>query len=311
MTTKNFEIPIVFIIFNRPDTTKKVFEEIKKIRPNKLFVIADGPRPYREGEDEKCRLTREIINEVDWECTVYKNFSDINLGCKKRIYTGLNWVFEQVEEAIILEDDCLPDPSFFEYCKRMLELYRDNEKIMSIEGTNLAKTWKDSDSSYHFSKYCALWGWATWRRAWEKIDINMSSWVRDDSKRLILNRLGKEQFEIYQNIFNKAFNGDIDSWGYPWIYSVLVNNGLTVVPSKNLISNIGFGEGATHTKDVVPTLANLPRYKLNFPLKEREIIECDEEYDQIYFNSHNPSVGVFRKILPNRLKNLLKKLIKK
>ena len=166
--------PIVFLIFNRPDTTKRVFEAIRQAKPKKLLVVADGPRDDRQGEAEKCAAVRSIIDTVDWDCKVLTNYADVNLGCGLRVSSGLDWVFEQVEEAIILEDDCLPHPSFFPFCEEMLDLYRHDERIMHIAGTNSLEEWKSDVQSYHFSYTGGIWGWATWQRAWKYYHFKMS-----------------------------------------------------------------------------------------------------------------------------------------
>ena len=170
---KQLNTPVVFIIFNRPDTTQKVFDEIKKVKPKKLFVISDGPR--KPSEEKLCVETRKIIDGVDWECEVLKNYSDKNLGLKERISSGLNWVFNNTEEAIILEDDCVPDQSFFKFCEEMLDRYRGNKNIMMIGGSNPLKDF-EIENAYTFSKYYQIWGWATWKRAWDKYDIDMKGW---------------------------------------------------------------------------------------------------------------------------------------
>jgi hypothetical protein len=156
--------PIAFFIFNRPDTTARVFEAIRQAQPSKLLVVADGPRSTRPGEAEKCAATRAIIDQVDWECEVLTNYSDVNLGCRHRVSSGLDWVFEQVEEAIILEDDCLPHPTFFRFCEELLEWYRHDHRIVAISGDNFQNGHQSGEFSYYFSRYVHIWGWATWRR---------------------------------------------------------------------------------------------------------------------------------------------------
>ncbi|MFM6024920.1 MAG: glycosyltransferase family 2 protein, partial [Dolichospermum sp.] len=175
--------PVCFIIFNRPDVTQRVFQKISEAKPPKLLVIADGPRIDKVGEEQKCAATRAIIDQVDWECQVLTNYSDINLGCRKRIYTGLDWVFSQVEEAIILEDDCLPDSSFFRFCEELLEKYRDHPRIMLVCGQNLQFGQQRRNYSYYFSRYSHCWGWATWKSAWQYYDDTMELWpqVRDEN----------------------------------------------------------------------------------------------------------------------------------
>jgi hypothetical protein len=240
--------PVAFIIFNRPDTTDRVFQAIRQAQPQQLLVIADGPRADRPGEAEKCAATRAIIDRVDWECEVLTNYSDTNLGCKYRVSSGLDWVFSEVEEAIILEDDCLPDPSFFLFCQTLLEKYRDDARIMVINGNNFLPERKQVAESYYFSKYVHIWGWATWRRAWRHYDVDMSSWpaLRDQGLLNILFDDPVEQ-EYWRKIFDEVSDGKIDTWDYQWTYSCWLQSSLNIIPDVNLISNIGFRSDATHT----------------------------------------------------------------
>lgn len=237
--------PIAFFIFNRPDTTSKVFEAIRKAKPKRLLVIADGPRIEQAEDQKKCAETRAIINRVDWNCEVIRNFSDVNMGCKLRISSGLDWVFGMVEEAIILEDDCLPDPSFFKFCELMLEKYRNDERIMMISGTNLLTELKIKES-YVFSRYFAIWGWASWRRAWAYYDINMTDWNTLKEQGQLKSFYSQKYMEKYVELmFNYILLGDTLTWDIQWFYSCLFNNGLCIVPKVNLISNIGLV--GTHT----------------------------------------------------------------
>jgi len=169
--------PVVLIIFNRPPTTERVFAEIAKARPQKLFVVADGPRPERSGEAEKCAAARAVIDRVDWECEVLRNYAEVNLGCRQRPPTGISWVFEQVAEAIILKDDCVPHPTFFRFCEELLEKYREDERVMHISGSNFQPGYTRGPFSYYFSRFNPIWGWASWRRAWQHYDLNMKLWA--------------------------------------------------------------------------------------------------------------------------------------
>src|SRR5262245_4967250 len=161
---------VALIIFNRPDVTRRLVEVVARARPKQLLVIGDGPRPDRPGEAEKCEETRAIVDRVDWSCDVLTNYSPINLGVGTRPATGLRWVFEQVESAIILEDDCIPHPTFFRYCEELLERYRDDQRVMHISGDNWNFNRQPRPFSYFFSNYCYSCGWATWRRAFRHYD---------------------------------------------------------------------------------------------------------------------------------------------
>jgi hypothetical protein len=273
--------PVAFIIFNRPDTTEKVFQAIRQAQPQKLLVIADGPRSDRLGEAEKCAATRAIINRVDWECEVLTNYSDINLGCKQRVSSGLDWVFAEVEEAIILEDDCLPHPDFFTFCQEMLDRYRHNTQVMNIGGNNF-HTHLTTPHSYHFSKYTYIWGWASWRRAWKFYDVTMQTWQEKKHlgkfEPLLSNKYERTH---WTKCFNGIVNGEVNTWDYQWTHTCWRQGGLSIVPAKNLVSNIGFGPDATHTTDVEGSRALLPTYSLgeiSHPTT-LEIYQLADEYD--------------------------------
>lgn len=237
--------PVAFFIFNRPSLTEVVFEAIRKAKPKKLLVIADGPR-FPE-EIEKCEKARTIIDKIDWECNLLVNFSEYNLGCKKRLSTGLNWVFTEVEQAIILEDDCLPTPSFFNFCELLLERYRNDERVMMISGNNFQNGQSRTEYSYYFSKYSHIWGWASWRRAWNCYDVEMKTWPEYRETNIIksiCDNLYEEKY--WTEVFDKTFAGLIDTWDYQWLYTCWNQSGFSIVPNCNLVSNIGFGSDGTH-----------------------------------------------------------------
>ncbi len=272
--------PIVFIIFKRPDTTEKVFEAIRQAKPPKLFVIADGPRADRPGETENCEAARAIIERVDWECEVLKNYSDTNLGCAKRVSSGIDWVFNNVEEAIILEDDCVPDPTFFPFCEELLEKYKLDTRIMSISGQNVQLGQKRTEFSYYFSRYSHCWGWATWRRAWQYFDFDMKLWQEIKKGNFLDDVLtDKQAVERWTNILQMTNDGRIDSWAYRWTFACWLQSGLSILSNSNLVSNIGFGEESTNTGDKKSKFANLYTEALEFPLKHPPFIIRDTRAD--------------------------------
>lgn len=250
--------PVVLIIFNRPAIAQQVFNAIRAAKPQKLFVIADGPR-FAE-EQTQCEQTRKIIEQVDWDCKVLTNFSPVNLGCKQRVVTGLNWVFSLVEEAIILEDDCLPTLSFFSFCDELIEYYRYDERIFIISGNNFQNNIERTSYSYYFCKYNHTWGWATWRRAWRYWDDRADTWLsfRDDD--MMPNIWADSYSQIYwEAAFNGVFLHDLSSiWDLIWQFNCWSQNGLSISPKHNLVSNIGFGFEGTHCKQTDNPLANLP-----------------------------------------------------
>jgi hypothetical protein len=277
----NIKTPVAFLIFNRPDTTAKVFEAIRQAKPPKLLVVADGPRSDRPDEAEKCKDTREIIKQVDWDCEVLTNYSDVNLGCGIRVSTGLNWVFEQVEEAIILEDDCLPDATFFRFCEELLDVYRNDTRIMHISGTNFHFRRHYSKYSYYFSLYPNIWGWASWRRAWQCYDFAIKLWPQFKNEGCLNTYLhNKKSISYWSKIFQSVYDDSqtFNTWDYQWFLSCWIQNGLSIVPSLNLVSNIGFGSAATHTKGVSP-FANLPLQQINFPQRHPPFLIRDMNED--------------------------------
>lgn len=260
------EVPVAFLIFNRPDMTQRVFTEIARAKPKKLLVVADGPRS--EGDTDKCAAARAVIEQIDWDCQVLTNYSEVNLGCKRRVSSGLHWVFEQCEEAIILEDDCLPHNTFFRFCAELLKRYRDDKRVMMISGDNFQGSQISAGYSYYFARCFHIWGWATWRRAWSYYDEDIRLWPELRSGDWLRDTLADEAVaEHWRDIFDNVFSGRSDTWDYQWFYTCWTQNGLAIMPSVNLVSNIGFGNEATHTKNFVSTMANLSTIEMPFPLK--------------------------------------------
>jgi len=268
MPTWQLRTPVAFIIFNRPDTTQQVFAEIAKARPPILLVVGDGPRANHAEEAGKVAATRGIIKRVDWDCEVLTNFSEVNLGCKRRVSTGIDWVFDQVEKAIILEDDCLPDPTFFRFCQEMLERYRHDQRIGMISGDNFQFGRRRNDDSYYFSKYVHVWGWASWRDRWAgSYDVTMARWPRIRDEGWLGDIVGNRSEAAYwHNIFESVHRGDIDTWDYQWLFANWLEGRMSILPAMNMISNLGFGKNATHTIAVDRGLSNLRRNPMGFPL---------------------------------------------
>jgi hypothetical protein len=271
--------PIIFLIFNRPAETFSVFERMREARPEQLLIVADGPRSNRPGEAALCRQTREVLERVDWPCEVLTNFAETNMGCGRRVASGLDWAFEQVEEAIILEDDCLPDPSFFRYCGELLERYRADERIMMISGNNFQNGASRTADSYYFSQLPHCWGWATWRRAWQHYDFAMRDWRRAPNLTLLQELADNSELERYwRQCLDGVTAGKIDTWDYQWMYCLWKQRGLAVAPNVNLVTNIGFGAAATHTVAVDDRYL-VPTHAIKFPLRHPAIIEPHREAD--------------------------------
>ncbi len=292
--------PVALIIFNRPDTTERVFLEIAKARPPKLLVVADGPRVDRPGEIEKCNASRAIIDRIDWPCEVLTNYSEINLGCKNRVSSGIDWVFSQVEEAIILEDDCLPEASFFQFCEEMLERYRHDERIGMISGTNFLDNKIAIDDSYYFSKYMTIWGWATWRRAWKNNDVTIKYWPKLKADRFLDSRINsKDERSYWYRAFDRVHSGAIDTWDYQWVLCNWIQCRLSIVPSVNLISNIGFRSDATHTAGM-SIYSSKKRVPLIFPLRHPGYIYAHAKADT--YSARAQFTSVFLRFFRNRVK---------
>ena len=307
--------PIGFLIFNRPDLTEKVFSTIAQAKPQKLFVIADGPRPDRPGEAEKCEKTRAIIQKVNWDCEVLTNFSETNLGCGKREASGFDWVFSQVEEAIFLEDDTLPCASFFGFCEAMLKHYRNDYRIMHINGDNSVNHARTSNS-YYFSKYMHGWGWASWRRAWQHYSYQMKNWPEFKQGQL-LEQVVDSLYErdYWLDIFDQMYADPqvLDTWDYQWIYACWSQGGLSIAPNKNLISNLGFNRS-----DAAHTIGDDPRSKLQttdiwtinhppFVIRNREADRKTFDYifDGKEMREQDQMVPKIRRILESARKKLL------
>lgn len=260
------------LVFNRPEHTARVLGVIRRARPPELVVIADGPRPGKDGEEARCAQVRALFDDVGWPCRVTREFAPANMGCRRRVASGLTRLFEEHEEAIILEDDCVPDDSFFPFCEELLERYRREPRVMLVSGTNQAAALggpppSRSEDSYFFSRYMQIWGWATWRRVWLGHDPSMSAWpaLRDSS--WLRKYLGDFGASIFWKLwFESAFDGRFDSWATPFALSCWMRSGLAAIPARNLVSNIGFGGESTHCTASSP-LADLPRRGLEFPLR--------------------------------------------
>lgn len=277
--------PVVLILFKRPGATDRVFKAIAEARPRKLFLIADGPRVNRPEESEACRAARSVVERVDWDCEVFKNYSEVNMGCGRRPASGIDWVFDHAEEAIILEDDCLPAPSFFQFCEELLERYREDRRVMHINGSTYRNYEFSAPESYFFSQFPGCWGWATWRRAWREFDFSVKLWPRFRATGWMNGFLGNDQAVKYWDaLFEGAYENrpDLSYWDYQWLFACWSSSGLAIVPGSNLVSNIGGGPDATHTAD--HSLVNLPSGKMRFPLRHPPTVLPEWNLDREFLN---------------------------
>lgn len=259
---------------------------LAEVKPRKLFIIADGPRPDRPGEAEACAAARAAAERITWDCEVVKNYSDVNLGCGRRPATGISWVFEQVEEAIILEDDCVADPTFFRFCEELLERYRDDERVMHINGSTYRRKETNGAHSYHFSQFLGCWGWATWRRAWKLYDYEVKLWpeFRQLGWLEAVLRNNEHELRYWYDRFQNAYDqpADLSFWDYQWAFACWANSGLAIVPSRNLVSNVGSEIDATHT--FKHPMCDLPARPLSFPLVHPPTVLQNWKLDQEYMD---------------------------
>lgn len=297
--------PLLFLVFNRIDTTKKVFEAIKRAKPEKLYIASDGPRESVEGEREKVDQVRNFLSEnIDWACEVKTKFRAQNLGCKYSVAGAIDWFFQHEESGIILEDDCLPNESFFKFCDTLLDQYKEDKRVWHIAGNNFHKGWKrNPEEDYYYSYYGSIWGWATWRDRWEKYDVEMESYQQEEGEKNMENLFGNKKEAAFRiTSFNTIKNG-LDTWDYQWVYTRLANSGLSIVPNENLVRNLGFGSDATHTMEEDNDRANMEVNELTFPLRRPKHLIRDKASDDKFFSTlSEPKI----KALKRKIKKILK-----
>jgi hypothetical protein len=290
ISTRNspMNTPVVLILFNRPMAVREVFERIAEAKPEVLFLIADGPRAGHAADALKCQEARDIVSDVTWPAQVYVNFSQINLGCGRRISSGLDWVFSRVSEAIILEDDCVPSPRFFPFCEELLSRYRNDERVGMISGDNFVSNRLSCRDSYYFSRYAHVWGWATWRRTWSLFDFQLTRWPRFRDAGLMREISRRpETVRFWTHMFDHQIQHH-SAWASRLVFTCFVNGLLNIIPKENLVSNRGWGEDATHAIDVSSPLANLPIGQIEFPLRHPEFFipfrQADEYTEETQFS---------------------------
>lgn len=278
-----FDTPIALIVFNRPDKVERLLKVIQQIKPSKLFIIADGPRPDRPDDLKKCEMTRAVFEKIDWPCDVFKRYAEVNLGCGLNPAAGISWVFSQVEEAIILEDDCIPDLSFFPFCQELLARYKNDQRVMHIAGSNYCTRDERVSNSYSFSRYTLNWGWATWRRAWQHYDFDMKLWDKLRGTSFLEDVLNGNKHDIrnWDDILQTVYEYHQDVWDYQWTFACWHQGSLGILPRVNLISNIGYDSDATHTNLENSPNINLPSEAMEFPLQHPNTITRNFHADRI------------------------------
>ena len=280
-----FDTPILFLVFNRPNTTKMVFERIREVKPKYLFIGADGPWTEMKSENELCQEVRQIATDIDWDSEVHTLFREENLGCGRAVSEAITWFFDHVEKGIILEDDCLPGTSFFYYCEELLKRYKNDMRIWQISGFNpLVQASEIRKSSYLFSEYGYIWGWATWRDRWLQYRYNYDEYTELRTSRSLKRIFGtKDQIEYAKRRISFLESGQVNTWDYQWEFTRKMQSGLCVIPNKNLVRNIGFGSDSTHTKK--PFNINMKVDELIFPLIHPNGVYKDHIQDELFFET--------------------------
>lgn len=278
-----FETPILMLVFNRPELTEVVLKRVLEQCPIKLYVVADGPRSHNADDQIKCAQTRNLFKIIPENTTLYTLFRSENLGCKNSVSSGISWFFSHEEKGIILEDDCLPNVSFFQFSKELLDKYENDSKVMHIGGNNFQfgkKRGFSEGADYYFSNLSHIWGWATWRRTWELYNMEMQG-LDEFKSQSTLKKLGWEWFfaKKYYKHFRQVKNNQIDTWDYQYHFTILQRHGLSIIPNVNLVENIGFGKHATHTKDEHSIMSRIPTESIQFPLKHPDDFTADIEAD--------------------------------
>lgn len=306
-------LSIAYIIFNRPRHTRETFEAIRAQRPGRLFIIADGPRTDHPTDIERCKAVRQIVENIDWPCEVHREYSESNLGLKRRISSGLDWVFGLTETAIILEDDCLPHPDFFIFCQMLLERYKEDERIWVITGNNYQNGKSRGEASYYFSKFGHCWGWASWRRAWKNFDGDLTFWPQWKGSEDFRKKM-PDPFEqrYWIDILDRVYKGEINSWAYPWLATLWYHGALTATPRVNLVTNIGIGPDSTHTHALEdePGTPVLPLGNITHPSKIEQSLIADQYIFDHLLEGRNLKFprkyfGFFRRV-KNKIRRILK-----
>jgi len=283
-----YPTPILLVLFNRPQKTKKLFEVLRRIKPEILYVSMDGPRNNVETDGVKCEKIRKLVAEIDWAKNIQLLDHNKNLGCHLAPRKAIEWFFKENEAGIILEDDCIPHPDFFPFCTEMLSKYKNDNRIFTINGSNLGYH-TDSKYSYSFCRFMNMTGWATWSRTSDSIDYYLDAWKKNRSKSFFLyTKLRNHIFDLdinwflyWRNIFNKTVEcHTVNWWDYHWIFNQVNSRKLSVVPKVNLVTNIGFDEEGTHTKSTEDPAANIKTESLTFPLVHPKRIKINYEYEE-------------------------------
>ena len=306
-----YDIPILFVIFKRKEVTLRSLAQIRKARPTKLYIAGDGPRAEVAGEADMVEATRKaVIEAIDWECDVHTNFQTCNLGCGHGVYTAINWLFANEKRGIIIEDDCVMRDSFFPFVKELLERYADDMRVGMVCGANYADNCEVPDS-YVFSRYKSCHGWATWRRAWSLMDLDMK-WRDTPYSDSIIKNMGYKSKDVrYWRYRQKAIDlKDVSAWDWQWYFTLAANNMLAICPKYSLTSNIGFGEGATHTAQKKVPSHFFSTREIAFPLQHPKYIVPYQPFERAFYNSNNTMFNRIKQLFPFWFKNVIKRIVR-
>ena len=303
----NIQSPVLFLIFRRPDTTKRVFERIREAQPPRLYIAADGPRKDRPDEAEKCALTRQIVENIDWPCEVHRLYRDENLGCGKGVSSAITWFFEHEEQGIIIEDDILPHVDFFRYCDEMLEKYKEDKHIHLISGYNFFYEGYCSKVSYYLSDFGSIWGWASWKRVWKTYRYDVNDYSEKDLVIKIYSRFPPKTAKYYYRLYKLMKYHKIDTWDLQFAMNRIYYDRYSIVPFVNMVENIGFGSSdATHT--------NTSSYSVNrtiespYPLRHPSPVMKDLEADRVAIQNGGMYVNSFKIRIIQRITRKLKRI---
>lgn len=301
LTKSEIDIPVAVIFFNRADSLHSVFDRIRTAKPSKLFLIQDGARDNNSMDLQGIQECRQVFDNIDWECEVYKNYSSKNLGCGQRVSSGISWVFERVDRAVIIEDDCIIEPTFFNFCQELLEKYKDDERITMISALNHFKTWDCGGNSYFFARTGAIAAWATWKRVWDNYDFKLSNFENEYDKKILSytfnhKRAAKARLKNWSEISRKGKDNDvIKYWGPQFGYLKYKSGGMCIVPSHSLSNNVGVNAKATFSGAGLEFMKKSMRgwffqktEPMEFPLVHPNIMQVDTEYDKRYYNISYP-----------------------
>jgi hypothetical protein len=301
--------PLLFLIFNRPDLTTQVFSRIREYQPSKLYIAADGPRSFIEGEKTQCELSRLATENIDWPCEVNRLYRPTNIGCKIAVSSAITWFFDQESAGIIIEDDCLPDLSFFRFAEELLVRYENDPRVFTISACNFQYGRKRSEDSYYFSRYPHIWGWASWRRVWQQYEVELQKWP-DSRGAVAKNVIKKSTRDQLSRQFDMIKAGKINTWDFQLTHAALSSRGLTIIPQQNLINNIGFDARATHTTEGISPTHAAKISEMCFPIKHPAQIIANDEADQftedLWFGGNAP----LHKRICKKFENIFSKIIR-